>query len=402
MSKRRMSRTRSPAADLPPDDLFFDIFLRLPPEPEHLLVASLVCKRWRRLIRDPAFIARFRAFHRATPVLGFYQNIGGRMRFVPIADPAPRLSAPEDFQNGTCRVLDCRHGRVLICDDSLMSLFVWDPMAVTVYDVGSLPELSGEENFTAVLVCSPGNDDHTDCHSAPFRVVYVDNSEDDDQLLVSVRVFFSETDSWGDWASITPHSLVTADSAAVVDGSVYWMLDFEGNSHILWFGMETGLLDLIELPTEVQDNYMSDIHLMPAGDGGIGFAGVNLSSLHFWSRKTDSEGVARWALIRIIDMEMLPISDTLAGDMLLWSSVVGFADDSDVLFLGSEAGVFTINLRSKQLKEVPEATSDSEIYPYTSFYSRGNDIIKDDRDVKYVTRGPKEEDAGSCSGGGRG
>ncbi|CAL4924304.1 unnamed protein product [Urochloa decumbens] len=337
MSKRPMSQTRSPAADLPPDDLFLDIFLRLPPEPENLLVASLVCKRWSRIIRDPAFLARFRAFHRATPVLGFYQNIGGRssIRFVPIADPAPRLSAPECFQNGTCRVLDCRHGRVLICDDSLMALFVWDPMAVTAYDVGSLPELSGEENFTAVLVCSPGNDDHTDCHSAPFRVVYVDNSEDDDQLLVSVRVFFSETDSW-------------------------------------------------------------------AEDGGIGFAGVNLSSLHFWSRKTDSEGVAGWALIRIIDMEMLPISDTLTGDMLLWSSVVGFADDSDVFFLGSEAGVFTINLRSKQLKEVPEAISDSDIYPYTSFYSRGNDIIKDDRDVKYVTRVPKEDDAGSCSGGGRG
>ncbi|CAL4924303.1 unnamed protein product [Urochloa decumbens] len=186
MSKRPMSQTRSPAADLPPDDLFLDIFLRLPPEPENLLVASLVCKRWSRIIRDPAFLARFRAFHRATPVLGFYQNIGGRssIRFVPIADPAPRLSAPECFQNGTCRVLDCRHGRVLICDDSLMALFVWDPMAVTAYDVGSLPELSGEENFTAVLVCSPGNDDHTDCHSAPFRVVYVDNSEDDDQLLV--------------------------------------------------------------------------------------------------------------------------------------------------------------------------------------------------------------------------
>jgi hypothetical protein len=62
---------------------------------------------------------------------------------------------------------------------------------------------------------------------------------------------------------------------------------------------------------------------MPAEDGGIGLAGVNLSSLHFWSRKTDNEGAARWALIRIIDMEMLLISHKLAGDMLLWSSVAG-------------------------------------------------------------------------------
>ncbi|RLN39515.1 uncharacterized protein C2845_PM01G46380 [Panicum miliaceum] len=402
MSKRLGTHTRSPAVDLLPDDLLLDIFLRLPPDPRHLLVASLVCKRWRRLIRNPAFLVRFRAFHRATPVLGFYQNIKGLIRFFPIAAPAPRLSAPQDFQNGMCWVLDCRHGRVLIYDDSYESLFIWDPMAATSSNVSSLPELSGEENFTAVLVCTPGNDDHTDCHSASFRIVYVDNSDDDEELLVSVRVFSSETGAWGDWASISPPSLVSStDSAAVVGGSVYWKLDFvENSNHILGFRMQTGELESIELPTDVQENYMSDIHLMPAEDGSIGFAGVKLSSLHFWSRKTDSEGAAGWALIRIMDMEMLPISDRLAGDMLSWSSVVGFAEDSDALFLRSVAGVFMINLRSKQLKEVPQASA-SAIYPYTSFYSRGRDIISADRDVKYDIKVPKGEGS-SCSGGGRG
>ncbi|PVH32204.1 hypothetical protein PAHAL_9G345400 [Panicum hallii] len=337
MSKRLGTRSRSPAVDLVPDDL------RLPPDPGHLLVASLVCKRWRRLIRNPAFVVRFRAFHRAIPVLGFYQNINGLIRFFPIAAPAPRLSAPQDFQNGMCWVLDCRHGRVLIYDDSYESLFIWDPMAATSSHVGSLPELSGEENFTAVLVCTPGNDDHTDCHSAPFRI----------ELLVSVRVFSSESGAWGDWASISPPSLVSPVSAAVVGGSVYWKLDFvENSNHILGFRMETGELDSIELPTDVQENYMSDILLMPAEYGSIGFVGVNLSSLHFWSRKTDSEGAAGWALIRIMDMEMLPISDRLAGDMLSWSSVVG----------------------SKQLKKMPQASA-SAIYTYTSFYSRDGNVL---------------------------
>ncbi|RLN16175.1 uncharacterized protein C2845_PM02G17700 [Panicum miliaceum] len=205
MSKRLGTRSRSLAVDLVPDDLLLDIFLRLPPDPRHLLVASLVCKRWRRLIRNPAFVVRFRAFHRAIPVLGFYQNINGLIRFFPIAAPAPRLSAPQEFQNWMCWVLDCRHGRVLIYDDSYESLFIWDPMAATSSHVGSLPELSGEENFAAVLVCTPGNDDHTDCHSAPFRIVYVDNSDDDEELLVSVRVFSSETGAWGDWLQSHPH-----------------------------------------------------------------------------------------------------------------------------------------------------------------------------------------------------
>jgi hypothetical protein len=362
MSKRLGTHTRSPAVDLLPDDLLLDIFLCLPPDPRHLLVASLVCKRWCRLIRNPAFVVRFRAFHRATLVLGFYQNtyVYGLIRFFPIAAPAPRLSAPQDFQNGMSWVLDCRHGRVLIYDDSYESLFIWDPMNATSSHVGLLPELSGEDNFTAVLVCTPGNDDHTDCHPAPFRIVYVDNSDDEEELLVSVRVFSSETGAWGDWASITPPSLVsTDDSAAVVGGSVYWstgsLILSRTVTNILGFRMETGELDSIELPTDVQENYMSDIHLMPAEDGSIGFVGgVNLSSLHFWPRKTDSEGSAGWALIRIMDMEMLPISDRLAGDMLSWSSAVGFAEDSDALFLHSEAGVFMINLRSKQLKKVPQ------------------------------------------------
>jgi hypothetical protein len=62
--------------------------------------------------------------------------------------------------------------------------------------------------------------------------------------------------------------------------------------------------------------------------------------------------------------------------MLSWSSVAGFADDSDVLFLRSEAGAFMINVRSQQLKEVPQASDNTVyIYPYTSFYSRGNGLF---------------------------
>jgi hypothetical protein len=327
MSKRLARRACSPTVDLLPDDVLLDIFLRLPPEPTHLFVASLVCLRWRRLIRDPAFLAGFRAFHRASPVLGFYQNIDSRMPFVPIADPAPRFPAPRKYRKKACRVLHCRHGRILACYELFDWLFVWDPMAAELSEVGAVPEFSGEENYTAVLVCTPRHDDHTDCHAAPFRVVLVDNSDDDGQLQVSACVYSSETEAWGEWDSISPPSLVsTTEPAAVVGGFVYWMLDSdEDNSQeeILAFEMQTGRLDLIELPKEVVEKYKVDIHLMPAEDGGIGFAGVNLSSLHFWSRKTDNEGAARWALIRIIDMEMLLISHKLAGDMLLWSSVAG-------------------------------------------------------------------------------
>ncbi|CAL4900151.1 unnamed protein product [Urochloa decumbens] len=48
------------------DDLIGEILLRLKPgEPGCLVRASLVCKPWRRLVSDPAFRRRYRAFHRA-------------------------------------------------------------------------------------------------------------------------------------------------------------------------------------------------------------------------------------------------------------------------------------------------------------------------------------------------
>ncbi|EMS68527.1 hypothetical protein TRIUR3_12496 [Triticum urartu] len=53
------------------DDLLGEVLLRLPPdEPEHLFRAAIVCKSWLRIVCDPAFRRRYRAFHGAPPLLG--------------------------------------------------------------------------------------------------------------------------------------------------------------------------------------------------------------------------------------------------------------------------------------------------------------------------------------------
>ncbi|KAK1614219.1 hypothetical protein QYE76_019736 [Lolium multiflorum] len=58
-------RPHSPAAGpLEDDDLLREILIRLPPQPSSLPRASAVCKRWRRLVSDPAFFRRFRLHHR--------------------------------------------------------------------------------------------------------------------------------------------------------------------------------------------------------------------------------------------------------------------------------------------------------------------------------------------------
>ncbi|CAN6212971.1 unnamed protein product [Urochloa humidicola] len=52
------------------EDAIAEILTRLPPDdPACLQRAAFVCKTWRRVLSDPAFLRRRRAFHRTPPPL---------------------------------------------------------------------------------------------------------------------------------------------------------------------------------------------------------------------------------------------------------------------------------------------------------------------------------------------
>nr|CAB3455555.1 unnamed protein product [Digitaria exilis] len=88
------------------DELVEEVLIRsLPDDPASPVRAALVCKRWRRLVSSRHFRSRFRAFHRATPMLGAVFNNHG---FVPTS--SFRRQAPADLRGGSI-VLDARHGR---------------------------------------------------------------------------------------------------------------------------------------------------------------------------------------------------------------------------------------------------------------------------------------------------
>lgn len=121
------------------DDIFGEILLRLPPDdPACLIRVSLVCKPWRRLLSDPAFLHRYRAFHGAPPLLGFFRNFQGK-RFVATTAPSPIAPLPMAFEaHEGWMTMDCRHGRALHdCFGS--GLVVWDPSPVTSIEC-PLPE----------------------------------------------------------------------------------------------------------------------------------------------------------------------------------------------------------------------------------------------------------------------
>jgi hypothetical protein len=66
---------------------------------------------------------------------------------------------------------------------------------------------------------------------------------------------------------------------------------------------------------------------------------------------------------------MLPIADPRS-----WRHLIGFAKGctSDIVFVSTDAGVFTIDLKSERATKVCENGRFAVIFPYTSFCTPGN------------------------------
>lgn len=208
----------SPAPALLPEDVIMEILLRVPPEPIYLHRASLVCRKWRDLIRDPAFLRRFRARHRHTaPLVGFFRENGS---FVPTGEAPDRVSSKHFSQlHGASRwsVFGSRHGRVLLSAGrqswEKLDLLVWDPMTGHRTYISpprnvllGFPAANGLTYYErpdplvqppcvrAALVCNHDGDDvEDDCQSRPFRVVLMFPNTG----TMFACVYSSETGAWG-------------------------------------------------------------------------------------------------------------------------------------------------------------------------------------------------------------
>ncbi|CAN6238281.1 unnamed protein product [Urochloa humidicola] len=111
------------------EELVEEVLIHIPPDdPASLVRTALVCKRWARLISDACFRRRFRELHPTPPMLAFlYQRYCG-VDFV----PASSFRSPHAFREDW-RMLDARHGRVLVMDVGSFSpmdteFIVWDPV----------------------------------------------------------------------------------------------------------------------------------------------------------------------------------------------------------------------------------------------------------------------------------
>ncbi|KAL6594627.1 hypothetical protein ACP70R_048365 [Stipagrostis hirtigluma subsp. patula] len=345
------------------DDAVGEILLRLPPDDPALLVrASLVCKSWRRLLTDAAFLRRYRRFHRVPPMLGLLRNTDDSIaRFVPTGSFRPR-----DPDHRDCRVLDCRHGRALLYDLIAMEFLVWDPISGEEREISDGADFSCS-SFSATLLCAAADCHHLDCHDGSFLIVFVGTDVSSLGWFAHACVFSSEACEWSSPSTVEVDHYMDMRPPVLVEDSLYFLC--EDGIVILRYNLrgERGL-SAIDGPRSYHDG----VALIPNETSGLGLAGLGDYSLHLWSLETvRPNGVAMWSRFMLIEL------DTLLPDAhpMYPSFLIGFAKapGSDVIFVSTAVGVFMVGLDSHTVKKVCErgsgCTESHTIFPYMSFFT---------------------------------
>ncbi|XP_071679242.1 F-box protein At5g03970-like isoform X2 [Lolium perenne] len=359
------------------DHLLEEILLRLHPLPSSLPRASLVSHRWRRLVSDPGFFRRFRLHHRRNPPhLGFFDVDSHDLHFVPALD-APDRVPPGRFslqfnEGDKFHLLGSRHGLVLVLQPPRKQLLVWDPITADQHHINLPPGFAGPVFAIHGAVLRDA------VYAQHFQVVLVDvEAEDPHHSRVLACVYSSETGVWGDLISAPLPPMVPSSNrvvfvyptkpAVLVENSLYWILDGDLVG-ILEFDLERKSIAVIQPPVDVLTKSKYQYTVVRTEGGGLGFLFVSRSQYNaqLWKRKTNLDGVASWVLERTIELEKLLSLNSGARVNLC---VRGFAEDNNVLFLGTPIGVFMIHIESLQFKKLPDHTLVSCNHSFESVYA---------------------------------
>ncbi|KAG2588109.1 hypothetical protein PVAP13_5NG223962 [Panicum virgatum] len=322
------------------EELVEEILLRIPPdEPAHLIRAALICKDWCRVVSGGEFRRRHRRFHRTPPLLGYiYRDFHTAIKFIPTTSFSPPPPAGESFE-----VLDCRHG--------------------------PFPHLA-LRGYTGAVLCARHGCDHLDCHDGPFLVIFVGVYYDKDHNTGSSThtsgVYSSET---GAWSAQTPgvyDDLKMCGPCLLIGDALYVSLGARGK--ILKYDLGHGL-SVVDKPPMLGGTLAMDI------DGGLGFVQYYRNCIYTWSRQAGVvNGVGGWVRHNVAELEMklIPSSSNYVPSHRY--DMIRFAEGTNTILFSLynyiDRGVFTLDLKSRQVRKVGETCGYRiDILPYMSFYT---------------------------------
>ncbi|CAN6242481.1 unnamed protein product [Urochloa humidicola] len=386
MSEGSMRRRRgglSPPAPLPDDDdLLCEIFLRLPPRPSSLPRASLVCKRWGRLVSDPQFLRRFRAFHgrrQHPPLLGFFTGGHGPMAyFTPTLDPPDRVH-PSRFSLQALRrgelsnLLSCRHGVALILNLSSLEIILWDPVARDHRRVAVPPALFNNDNprsniRNGALLCDDHNAGRLPLEAFKVVLLRTDDVPLDAAPQAFASLYESSTGVWSDLISTPITSPISVLTPSVLVGNSFcWLLNGCTKRGILVYDLAKHSLAQIDTPVDAHITTDSRFQILRMESTKIGLTILSGVSMQLWERNTSSNGGVRWMLQKTIELDKLLSLKSPIHRM--WTVIHGYDEDSHAIFISIDLEVFMIQLKSQQFKHLFKTNFMTTYHPYTGFYT---------------------------------
>ncbi|KAF8701840.1 hypothetical protein HU200_033163 [Digitaria exilis] len=344
-------------------------------EPSSLPRASLVCKRWRRLVADPHFRRRFRARHRNPPLSGFFEDFVGNTFFRPVMDPPdlipserfrPPLGGEGGWEPNKWRIFGCRHGHVLLYNRKQKEIVLWNPPTGDHRRVAVPPEYDSEERMIcngAVLCTAAGDRSHVhgSFSSCPIKVALVSVASNHAQ--VSACIYSTETGEWSDLVSTAVPFVVYSfcHPGTLVGNSLYWIPTGLGYA-IVEFDMDRHRLDVIEWPLGAKVSANGCSRIVLAEDGGLGLAILSRHSLRMWERKVCAEGVAKWVLQKSHKLRKI------FGQRLWHKVILGYADDINVMLLWIDSIIYVLQLDSLQFTKLWKTNVISRNHPYATIY----------------------------------
>ncbi|RLM59037.1 hypothetical protein C2845_PM18G03800 [Panicum miliaceum] len=350
------------------DDAIGEILLRIPP-------GESVCKLWRRILSDPDFTRRYRAFHRTPPLLGFLYNSDVDGLFYPTMASCPFPQSAFDCSRWLTLddrrrlwAVDCRHGRVLLLNRDTRNLVVWDPITGGKEELPK-PHIPNTFYSGVMVLCAAAGCDHRNCLGGPFLVVFVGT----EGRSVLAFVYSSKARAWGMPVSVNIgnggyYFFDSAKRGALVGDNAYFTLrklvfgdhdefTLRKGTKIMKYDLGKNFLSVIDMGRE------RDAFLIPMEDGSLGFADIRDSTLYLWRWR-----VAGWVPCRVINLEKLLPSNISCNNQ---ANLVGFAEGVGVAFVRIDTSLFMIELKSEPVRKVCEVRRFYTILAFMSFYTPG-------------------------------
>ncbi|KAF8667353.1 hypothetical protein HU200_053029 [Digitaria exilis] len=147
------------------------------------------------------------------------------------------------------------------------------------------------------------------------------------------------------WDPVTgdKHSLLEPriERGTLIGDAMYFTIRLDNT--IIKYERVQNCLSMINPPSK--DVYY--IALMAMEDDSLGFACTQGSSLYLWSMELKPKGAAEWVQRRVIKLETIIPAVNPSYDPL----VVGSAEGVGFIFISTDAGLFTIDLKSGKVQK---------------------------------------------------